>query len=645
MTEATALAARELRLLGRSALGGLLLTAFGLVTLFILCGAADRYRLLADLMLLRKVALPMPVMVGLWLSYLSFWGEMREGTWDNLMLLPCPRRTVLVVKGTVGLLLTAASLAVPMLALKELLGAIDATGGPILTTKELLLHSLLGRGLLLGALSYLAGAAASFLARDGRAAAVAPLAAPILFGMQWFGSEFRVGSIYAGPSFYAAGALVVAWSALLFLEIAQVGRRPSGWLLAARALLPTPLLLTLLVFLGLAVQRRASRGSDAEAVPEGPEESALIHGITEDGRLLASKNTDDFASMYVLNPRDPLKDPRHEPLWPPRYWSPAYSGDHLQLFLRKDRHELLAYDANTGLSLGCIGVDGLRPSNCAPFEGEPTLHNFDRRILLVTPSRLFSMSHKGQRLVEIYQGRAVSTVNMGAPGQRGRSVVAMQVEQDLILVGEPSASTDGEGEPGSPDEPGDQPEEREAEPSAPPTPAPLQVQVACRDAARWGPLARVHGGEHFFGVESKATDGSEHLIVCRGGEVQEHLRAPPESAQETPETPEKPSRYLLTLSILAGPAFSELIGRHASTTIIDHHYKNFGAAMGSTRAHSRGVALLGAALLGWLARWPRWAPRSAPALAAACALLLGPAYVLSYLLLLWRRSWPGGLSS
>lgn len=649
MRELRALAAREWGLLRRSAVFGLLLMALSVGFLFVACRPPDRYRLLADPYLLRMVMLPGAALLGLLFSFRSFGHEMWTGTWDGLLLLPCSRRRILAVKLAVGLGALAAAITVPVVALRAVLDLLPATGGPILTTAELLRCSLLGRALLLGLLSYLAGALAALLARGERGAFLAPLAAPVV-GLLALQPGDR-GTI--SLRLWLLSLVAVLWLVSLAAEVARSGR-PSAGLLAVRALLPMPAVLVVLLFTGLVGLDVVSSRRERPAGPGGP--APIAHGIDASGHIAHRRGSRWMLSMYRPKRMDREEAPTE------RRWTPAFSGRKIQLFVGEGSATFMAYDVSSGWFLGCLGKDGLRPAGCEPFDSRPRVQDD----FLLTTSGVYLLDEQTGQVRELHRGPVQGYTNPDVGEGNG---LAVQSGSDLLVWGDPT--WEEESLPASEDEPGedspsagaataeedspsagvatreeDSPRAGEkgsgggapggSEPSTRP-------RITCRGAAEAGDIDGIAVRDTFVALSTvHAGSGRETLVVCRDGAVSERWTLPPDGEP----LERRPSRGLQITAVLLGPLVSE----GAIALGVSGEGSEDGAPEARPDAFTRRrsttwlVALGSVLFLAGLLRFGRLSARlSAALVAGAGALLFGPAYVVGYLLMRWRRRWSGPL--
>lgn len=622
MPELKALVAREWGLLKRPALGGLLLLTLGVAFLFVMCRVPDRYRLLDEPNLLRIVMLPGPALLGLLLSYVSFAQEMRAGTWDGLLLLPCSRRLVLFAKVAVGLAALLLATAIPMVALRATLAALPATGGPVLTTAELLRHSLLGRALALGLVAYLSGANAAFLARAHRGAFLLPAGAAVV-GLLALHDE----SPSLDPICTTGILLLVAllWLGLLAAAMAHHGRAPAGRFLAARALLAMPVALVVLHLVGLLAHGLYLEAPEQAAEDDG--EEALQDGISTAGHIVRARDHRVFLAMYSAKKLEEVDPPGD------RYWRPDFSGSKLQLFLRKDAPTFLAYDVSTGRFLGCVGRDGLRPSGCEPFDSAPrVLRSTSEGAFFFTSSAAFVFEEETRSVQEIHRGpiRAFTTLSVGEGDG-----LALQSGADLHLWGDEPDTTGVE----SPEDESEEPDEPEPSRPSPPAQGPAGKETVCPGAAALGDITGVAARDSFVAVSTvDPASGQETLVVCRDGAVSERKTL---ALEVLPDAPDDDGRERLRAAVL-GPLLSEGASLLGVTWNRWHTPRPFTATRPTTYLVALAGALVVTALLG-LRR--RRAPVSGLLLVAACASLLGPAYLAAYLILLWRRSWSGALGT
>lgn len=625
MPELKALVSREWSILRRTALGGLLLISLGVAFLFVMCRTPDRYRLLADPNLLRMIMLPGPLLLGLLLSYWSFAQEMRAGTWDGLLLLPCSRRLVLLAKLGVGLSALVVATTIPMVALRAVLAALPATGGPILTTTELLQHSLLGRGLVLGLVGHLSGASAAFLARDHRGAFLVPLAAPVL-GLLALHAPSRPEPLYI--TLCILSVVAVVWLGHLVAAMDRHGRPPSGRFLAARALLPMPVTLVALHLVGLlAHDLYLERRVEPQEEAEGP--SAYFHGIGVNGHIVRARHSRGMISMYGMKNIEQEREPVD------RRWTPDYSGRHVQLFLQKHVHTFLAYDISSGQFLGCVGANGHHATGCEPFDSPPRVLQDGDDAFVLTRAAVFEYDDETRQLLEIHRGPVRAFGNLAVGEGDG---LAVQSGDDLLLWGEEPAAPDqetGEGgdEPAKDQPAKDQPAEDQPAKDQPPRDVFSAKPMVCPGATAFGALTGVAARDSFVALSTvDPASGRETLTVCRNGAVSEQKTLP---AEDPPE--QRPASEMATVrAVLLGPLVSE------GARLLGVSWSRYDGAteFEGSRVATSIVALVGAVVLTGLLHLRRRRDRArGVVLSAACALLLGPAYVVAYLLMGWRRSW------
>src|SRR5689334_10273461 len=78
--------------------GAAALVALGVAFLFVACRGEDRYRLLAEPVMLRSVVLPGALLAGGLVAWTSVVRELRAGTWDGWLLVPRSRSVLAAAK-------------------------------------------------------------------------------------------------------------------------------------------------------------------------------------------------------------------------------------------------------------------------------------------------------------------------------------------------------------------------------------------------------------------------------------------------------------------------------------------------------------------------------------------------------------------
>jgi hypothetical protein len=597
MRELAALARREWQIVGRAALAGGALMALGVALLSALCQVSDRYRLLADPALLRRVALPAPLLLGAAIGYLSFASEMRQQTWDSLLLLPASRGTVLGAKLLVGGAAIAATTTAPFLALWAALCSTNATGGPVLTLAELASGSLWPRATLLGLSAFVATACASTLLRAGRAAFWLALAGPLLLLLAMNDEHRALG----GAGALAAAAVSCALGVLqLRAELRETGRAPSAWLSVTRAATLVPFAAAVMVVVGamgaeVIVQRRA-REHSREDVHREPITPLRFH---HDGRIVRDARGRRGLSLYAMQPRVQARSSAA------RVWTPELIGRNRQYFLSKHANVFLGFDQRSGRAAGCLGADGARADGCRPFDSRPVAQNNETPFVL-TADGVSAYDDERFALAPLFRGRVDGFAYMGGFSS---TRLALQSGEDIVLV--------REGEPDPSDETASEPVRR------------LRAEVVCRGAAVRARVRRIAVEDDFVALVTEGpAAGEETYVLCRGGRVVDRA-----SAAIPARTPPWVSHREALAAIAIGPLGDAMLTRThgdaepGSAARVPRRWV-FGASLVST------VVLIVA--LGATRR--RSARGSLVALApvALVALVMGPSLLLAFALAAWR---------
>lgn len=586
MGELRALLSREWILSRRWTLVLAALTALGYAALYVLCRPEDRYRLLCDPALVRRVALIGALASGGALAYRSFAHEIRGATWEHLLMAPVSRGTIVAAKFLFGALGLFALTAVPMVALWAIVASSSVTGGPVLTLPELFVHSILGRALLVGVVSYSAGAAAALSLRTHNRVFWAPLVSPALL--------FFVTNTDRGEAKlpFIASLLLLALAALALLHVAretdESGAVVSERLRVLRATSTTPLVMVALVFGGTMANDLRMRSAPYEHVAS---EDRRVFGVADDGHIGWHART-RRSGMYQLRPREAQRAERE------RYWAPDLFQNREQYFLDHHRNVFLAYDHRSGRARGCIGRDGPRDRDCAEFSSRPSFIGggtefvlFADRVAILAP---------GQRRVEtIYRGPVDRAAYMG------QDDVALVVQSGDELVAIHRA------------------EEEQGEHESTPR---LRAEVLCRGLARFGHVQGVAIEDRFVAlVAGHAYTAEEQTwVVCRNGVVAES-----QSHRETrglSDVPARPMRDVVMATML-GP-----IGSLAMD--VERHYVIRGEYQVDRPIDRRPVWALAVASAMALAIARR---RATSVVATLAAIAIGPAFVLAWALVHSKR--------
>lgn len=592
MTEVSALVRREWILTRRWLLALAALTFAGYAALYVLCQPADRYRLLCDAALLRRVALPSALAAGAALAYRSFAYEVRTQTWDNVLLLPIPRSTVIAVKFGFAACMLTALIVLPMVALWARLASTAPTGGPLLTVAQLFSHSILGRAALIGIATYCAGAAAALGVRADGKLFWTPLTLPALLFFTANGDDpKRITGAVAGVVLFA--------SALSLWRVASEAResaaKPSSRLVALRAAAHVPLLVTVLLFAqGVAVDVLYRRGVESVRDADAPS-----YGVDDRGRIGWSRRTLAGRSLQERSDRSAFDDRR---LWQPRL---LHRG--VQYFIDEQQNLLLGFNTSTGHRVGCIGRDGLRPSACRPFSSTPAIVGSEPPLFIGGDFVLAFRSSHGSRA-------ALETVFTGPIGPIAEEVddsrLTFQSGDDLLAINvapspEVSAS-DASDADDSPDASGDDGLR-------------LRVDVLCRGVGRFGRIEEYAFGEDFIAVYARRPrEHQQTYAVCRDGVV---TVSETRTSVERMNVPPRPMRDYVVFAVL-GPIAS-------SAHSIERRYSINGALQFDRPLDRRPTWAV--AVLAALVALAVGARRRRFELSAAIAtVLIGPAFLLAW---------------
>jgi hypothetical protein len=615
---------REWGIVRRGVLGCTVLTALGVAALFLTFDAENRYRTLSDPTMLRTVMLPAGLGVGALCAWLSFVQEMRSGTWDGWLMLPASRTRLLAAKLGVGLCGPIAALLVPSLLLWLGLHAIGDVGGPIIHLHELLLRSTFTLAAIVAVVTYLATAWAASMAREGHVAFAAALLFPLAAVSYFFGSDLGSYGPTPAQEGLAALALAAAMVSLLAVYVVRAGRAPRAIESTLRALLISPVAVVVLLLVAIEVllvlSRLIAEPREAYIATDWRDDDPSI-GV--DGTI-APQRPNRSLSTYSMPNEDFLeRSPTR------RLRTPFSSSDPLQTFVDDDRHVLRAFDKETGREVGCVGPDGLRPDGaCRPFDGPPRAKHLAESVVVLTPSSVHAMYPSG-RVIELGRGAVHGAVSIRL--EDGPDAVAVAIDADVMIVrvkesddvAAPSAlKVEAHGA-----EAAEQADDETGEKS-PAGDAAIEATIACRGLV--GPGQRLDDiavtpsfvGAHVSSHAPEATVDAGHLVVCRDGAVTQRVPFEDEVVRPPPQLGQ--GDYL---AMAMGPA-------------IDRAYTTFRPSRSLIAAPPR-VRLIGSvatsvacSLALVLALWWR---RRVVAWWVLPGMILGPPYVLSCLLLLWRR--------
>lgn len=590
MGELRALVFREWVLSRRWVLVLAALTTLGYAALYVLCRPEDRYRLLCDPPLVRRVALIGALASGGALAYRSFVHEIRTGTWEHLLMLPVARRTIVGVKFAYGAVALFALTALPFLALWAIVASSRATGGPVLTLPELFVHSILGRAMLIGVTAYCAGAAAALSLRTHNRVFWAPLVAPALLFFVTNG-DGAADRVFDEMRFALLGV-----SALALLHAAreteEAGERPSEVLKVLRVLSAVPLAMAGLVFAGTlhvdALERNAP-------IDRGSEDDPRTFGIGSDGRI-GWHTGGGGPGLHGLSPRVSEREPRT------RYWTPDIVLRSTQFFLDRRRNVLLAYDLASGRSLGCVGRDGPRARDCAAFSSRPGFVSGEVGFVLEA-DRVAVIDERRWTLDTIFRGPVDRVVYMGFREQ----IVAFQSGDRVFAVERVDLGAD-----------------EEASVASVPVSATLRSIELCRGIGQFGDVRGLAITPDFVAITaSRRESNDDTYVVCRNGVVtasQSHREAWGRNVQERPVSD-------VVTATLTGP-----IG--LMTLNSERRYVVNGEVIEvrPLRSHPVWIATLAAAMALAIAR-----RRSHSVLATVASLGVGPAFLLAWALVHARR--------
>lgn len=596
MGELRALLSREWTLSRRWALVLAALTTLGYAALYVLCRPEDRYRLLCDPALVRRVALIGALASGGALAYRSFAHEIRNGTWEHMLMLPVARGTIVAVKFAFGAVALLALTVLPVIALRTIVASSPATGGPVLTLPELFVHSILGRAMLVGVTAYCAGAAAALSLRTHNRVFWAPLVAPALLFFVTNGdrSDDKVS--------FEIGLALLVLSALALLHAAreteEAGERPSEALKVLRVTSAVPLAMAGLVFAGSLGVDALRRNTLHERESYGAYDDRRAFGFGDDGRIGWHPRSTGFG-LHSLRPRDSLREPRS------RYWTPDLVQRNTQYFLDHRRNVLLAYGLDSGRSLGCVGRDGPRERDCAELSSRPSFVSGEIDFVL-EPDRVAILDSQSRRIDTVYRGAVDRVVYMGSDG----AIIAFQSGDKLVAVRHVERETD----------------EEEPEDAAPrPDSATIQTVELCRGIARFGSVRQLAITDEFVAmIAGWPASHEETYIVCRDGvvtESQSHRQA------RTMSVSERPLRDVVAATLM-GPLGS-------MTLDTERHYIMDGESFERRTVSPRPVWItaIAAAIVLAIAR-----RRSHSVLATAVTISVGPAFLLAWALVHAKRA-------
>lgn len=593
------LLAREFGVVRRTLLAATVLFTLAVLFVYVTFDPANRYRILAEPVMLRSLLLPGALLVGGLCAWLSFVAEMRSGTWDGWLLLPRSRIALIGAKVAVAIVGSVVALLVPVVVLWGLMRWFGNLGGPLIEWDELLFRSAFTQAALVAVTTYLASANAAVLARDGHVAFFAPLLLPLIATWRFFVGDMSLRGI---PSW----ALCIVWLvvdasmlALVLTTVARHGRRVSATQTSLRALLVTPAAgvgCMIVGLLGFDVGVRLTRPPPVERDSETYERM----DVGGDGTI---STENEELGMYSLRTSEAWEERAGD-----RLRTPVQNLESLQMFRERGRNLLSAFDDDTGADLGCIGATGLAPcSEAVPFDSMPSVLWLFDGAAIVTTTRVHALSQKGE-VTLLWEGDSVqSAVEMG-------EVLTLVGDGDLLVV---------------------RPDEENS----------VSLETACRgivgsdqtlvsavivdhpvmlDASEDAPAPRPFAAARatFVGDASR-----EELIVCRDGEVRERVVV------------EAPTFSYGERGFGRGDAQAMVVGPAADALMLPLRSEEELEGGWPMRTWGAGIAALGFTVLGGIIfavrrkAFPWW---------VLPGLLLGPSYVVAGLMLLWRKArWSG----
>lgn len=622
MREALALIAREWRLL-RPFARPQLVVSVAVATIAFLGAEVTARRSLIESGSTRTLLSFWVAFSGALISYQSFMREMRQGTWDGLLLLRCSRGLLLATKLGVGLVLLAEAVLVPMLSLEAMLALSPATGGPVPTVYELLTSQWLIGVLLVGVVAHLAMASAALMDRERLNTpvllVVMPMAAFVM-GDEVF--AFVMGDEIHGLVVVGPGLMIALLLVSIVLGVAPGGRRVAPVVFAARAFCLMPACLLALMLTGhvaqgiLPARPRDGVGGDTT-------EPAPLTIIDELGQIVSVRRHRRHSDMLAVEPLLSGGSPssgRSDSRWVWRFFTTTRT---LHLFAhRSGTGVLTAYDRRSGLPAGCVGRGGLEAASCEPL-GEP-LRELDVTdgTGLVTPQAVFILDDWTERLRELHRGdiRGAVTIQHG---------VAIQSGPDLLMWID-EAARDGKSN------------ERWKNEELPPERVVLSLR-ACRGVAGDGLIRGLLRQTSFIGVRVMyPASRRQELVVCRDGEVTERRDIP--YAEYSDE-----DSALLGASRAGSGVLQAALGPALSSAGLPRYFPGpFQRRHPSTEARVLSVAVTAAGVAALLVTFAalrrQRIPASVRALSVAGGLVLGPAFSLACVLLLaWRRRASGAM--
>jgi hypothetical protein len=584
---------RELGLLQRVFIAAATLLVVAVLFVYVTFDPSNRYRILAEPVMLRSVLLPGALLIGALTAWAAFVTEMRSGTWDGWLLFPRSRLALISSKVSVGLAGGVLVLLVPVATLWSVMRAFGNLGGPLIDWNELLLRSAFTQSALVLATTYLALGNAAVLAQEGRVSALAPLLLPLVATWRYFvgdGGLPRVSPDYVNVAWLIAVGLMLI---LLVISVSRHGERVSPLQTSLRAVLIAPcaaIMLMIVGLLGFDVARRLLREGE-----EVPFVSEVSHpDVGEDGTI---STENEGLSMYSLRTPDEWEEPAGD-----RLRKPLHNLGNLQLFRHPDRSLILAFDQSTGADLGCIGVEGLVAcAQATPFDSAPSVLWLNDAAAIVTATMIYGLEDEGT-VSRLWTGSAVRrAVEMG-------ELLALVGDDDLLAV-----------RPG-----------KEA--------GTLAVEVTCAGAASAGrDLERVAIVDHpiahdtsegaappkpFVAARAAFFDDPQHeeILVCRDGGIVEHVLVPKSAPQVEPRFGRGDAQ-----AVLVGPVVDRLVTTLRSDRVGEAWPLRTWAAVGFAMM----VTVLAGLFVGIRRRTFPWWVLLGPA--------LGPSYVLAGLVLAWRR--------
>lgn len=577
------LLAREWSIVSRVTRFGLALVTLGTAFLFLACRAEDRYRLLAEPIMLRSVIVPAALMSGAAVAWLGVVREMRTGTWDGWLLLPRTRVELAVSKLGVGIVASVLVVTLPVVALWALLRWWGAIGGPNITFGDLALRSVMTQGILVALVSYLSVASAAQMARSAHVAFLAPLAVPLFASVRFFVGDAGFLGLPVHTVEMGALAVCVLAASSFIVSVSRWGMPLAAGELSLRSLVAAPATTVVVLFVGLAAGEITARLSEVHAEPR--RRVPTYAGIDAEGHLATVHDSHEVLGMYRFRHLDEVEESR-----PLRLWTPAYTGRSFQIFHDRDRNVFSAYQNRTGAPLGCLGRGGL--GDCTPFDARPVIERLsDGDVAVITPREMLRLDEDGRThpmLRGDIRGAVALTTADSVEG------IAVAVDDGVAFVRDDGNVTMTTGALG---------------------PDVRATEVAI--------------GADFIGLVLQSTRLRERVVV-RDGHITERRTL----GEDPPPRATEPSTRRRILGLAAGPLFGLVIERMPSAHTERERVPSPFAPIALAACATIGLVLAARRSRERVRVW--W---------VVPALVLGPGYAFACALVLWRRPrWTGVLA-